>query len=335
MFSRPQVSIIIPVYNMQDELPKCLESVVCQTFTDYEVLVINDGSTDNTAQIIQNFKEQHPHFMCLTQPNQGVAAARNAGLLRAEGTYVCFLDGDDFLEPHFLQRMVSAAQKTGAEVCLCPRPVYEMPSGKIITEKFTCPPAMVGAEKAAAFESFQAVMSVCGKLVRREWLQKNNICFPLQAVAEDILPSVQMLAHAPKTAFVADTASYYCVGGKNALSSRVQGKFTALFTAFMQAQKCLVSAGLYAACARGFENVRLTCLLSHISAFSLTAEEWQLAVENRAELLAVPLGLLRGRAAVLKVQFFLLKLCLRCGVSYPRVWAKIARLKKSACGKRV
>ena len=101
MFSRPQVSIIIPVYNMQDELPKCLESVVCQTFTDYEVLVINDGSTDNTSQIIQNFKEQHPHFMCLTQPNQGVAAARNAGLLRAEGTYVCFLDGDDFLEPHF------------------------------------------------------------------------------------------------------------------------------------------------------------------------------------------------------------------------------------------
>ena len=110
MFSRPQVSIIIPVYNMQDELPKCLESVVCQTFTDYEVLVINDGSTDNTAQIIQNFKEQHPHFMCLTRPNQGVAGARNAGLLRAEGTYVCFSDGDDFLEPHFLQRMVSAAQ---------------------------------------------------------------------------------------------------------------------------------------------------------------------------------------------------------------------------------
>lgn len=335
MFSRPQVSIIIPVYNMQDELPKCLESVVCQTFTDYEVLVINDGSTDNTAQIIQNFKEQHPHFMCLTQPNQGVAAARNAGLLRAEGTYVCFLDGDDFLEPHFLQRMVSAAQKTGAEVCLCPRPVYEISTGKISPEKFACPPAMVGAEKAAVFESFQAVMSVCGKLVRREWLQKNNICFPLQAVAEDILPSVQMLAHAPKAAFVADTASYYCVGGKNALSSRVQGKFTALFTAFMQAQKCLVSAGLYAACARGFENVRLTCLLSHISAFGLTAEEWQLAVENRAELLAVPLGLLRGRSAVLKVQFFLLKLCLRCGVSYPRVWAKIARLKKSACGKRV
>lgn len=335
MFSRPQVSIIIPVYNMQDELPKCLESVVCQTFTDYEVLVINDGSTDNTAQIIQNFKEQHPHFMCLTQPNQGVAAARNAGLLRAEGTYVCFLDGDDFLEPHFLQRMVSAAQKNGADVCLCPRPVYEINTGKVSPEKFTCPPVMCGEEKAAAFESFQSVMSVCGKLVRREWLQKNNIRFPLQAVAEDILPSVQMLAHAPKVAFVADTASYYCVGGKNTLSSRVQGKFTALFTAFMQAQKCLVSAGLYAACAYGFENVRLTCLLSHISAFGLTAEEWQLVVGNRAELLAVPLGLLCGRAAGLKVQFFLLKLCLRCGVSYPRVWAKIARLKKSACGKRV
>ena len=71
MFSRPQVSIIIPVYNMQDELPKCLESVVCQTFTDYEVLVINDGSTDNTAQIIQNFKEQHPHLCALRNPIKG------------------------------------------------------------------------------------------------------------------------------------------------------------------------------------------------------------------------------------------------------------------------
>ena len=335
MFHRPQVSIIIPVYNMQDELPKCLESVVCQTFTDYEVLVINDGSTDNTAQIIQNFKEQHPHFMCLTQPNQGVAAARNAGLLRAEGTYVCFLDGDDFLEPHFLQRMVLAAQKTGADVCFCPQPVYEMRTGKIIAEKFTCPPVMRGAQKAAAFESFQAVMSVCSKLVRREWLQKNNIRFPLQPVAEDILPSVQMLASASTIAFVADTAGYHCVWGKNTLSSRVQGKFTALFTAFMQARKCLSGEGLYTACARGFENVRLTCLLSHISAFGLTAEEWQFVTENQAELLSVPLRILSGRPAVLRVQFFLLKFCLRCGVSYPRVWAKIARLKKSACGKRV
>lgn len=101
-----KVSIIIPAYNVEKYIPRTLESIKSQTFKDIEVIVINDGSTDNTLTIVKNFlKNVDFSYKIITQKNQGVSAARNRGIKEAKGKYICFLDGDDFYDSFFIGKM--------------------------------------------------------------------------------------------------------------------------------------------------------------------------------------------------------------------------------------
>ena len=106
------ISIVIPLYNKEKSIAKTLESVLVQSYTDYEVIVVDDGSTDNSANVVKDFIA-HIDYRCiddrwtlLTQANAGVSAARNAGILAANGEYVAFLDGDDLWDKDFLKEMV-------------------------------------------------------------------------------------------------------------------------------------------------------------------------------------------------------------------------------------
>ena len=90
MYSRPKISIIIPVYNVEKYLETCLNSVAAQTFKEAEVIVVDDGSTDQSPRIIEKFKQRYSHFICLQQPHQGITAARQKGLSHAEGEKCAF-----------------------------------------------------------------------------------------------------------------------------------------------------------------------------------------------------------------------------------------------------
>lgn len=104
----PTVSVIIPTYNMEPWITDTLHSVLNQSFHDFECIIIDDGSTDNTVSTIQ--KVNDPRLCILQQTNQGVSAARNTGLNHAKGQYIAFLDGDDLWDPSFLQIMLEALQ---------------------------------------------------------------------------------------------------------------------------------------------------------------------------------------------------------------------------------
>lgn len=95
-------SIIIPVYNVERYLKECLDSVLNQTFPDWEAVCINDGSTDGSADILNEYASKDERFIIITQSNEGLSSARNAGMKAAKGEYVLFLDGDDWLEPDAL-----------------------------------------------------------------------------------------------------------------------------------------------------------------------------------------------------------------------------------------
>ena len=99
-------SIVIPVYNVQHFLPKCLKSISSQSFSDYEVICIDDGSTDESLILLREFSNTTDfQFIIIHQENQGLSAARNAGLKVAHGDYILFLDSDDWLEPDALQTL--------------------------------------------------------------------------------------------------------------------------------------------------------------------------------------------------------------------------------------
>lgn len=127
----PKISVIIPVFNTHLYLEQCLKSVSEQTFTDWEALVVNDGSTDDSALIINKWIERDSRFHILSQPNSGLSAARNTGLKHANGKYIFFLDSDDFLSPNALNDLYQVAEKERLDLTMCSFYEYDAISNSV------------------------------------------------------------------------------------------------------------------------------------------------------------------------------------------------------------
>lgn len=121
-----KITIIIPVYNAEEFLEECLCSAVSQTIEEKEIICIDDGSSDKSGCILEQYQKKYPYIKVFTQKNEGSGAARNLGLKAASGKYVCFLDADDFyLDCHALEKMVYACENNGVQVCAGLRKIYE------------------------------------------------------------------------------------------------------------------------------------------------------------------------------------------------------------------
>ncbi|MCH5327160.1 MAG: glycosyltransferase [Duncaniella sp.] len=106
----PKVSVIIPVYNKVDRLLLCLESVIGQTYTDFEIIAVDDGSTDGSGEILDQVAQREKRLIVIHKPNGGVSSARNKGIELSSGDYLCFVDADDTVKPEFLHNLISAAE---------------------------------------------------------------------------------------------------------------------------------------------------------------------------------------------------------------------------------
>ena len=107
----PLVSVIIPVFNTEDYLGQCLDSAVNQTLKDIEIICINDGSTDHSPAILEEYQAKDPRVVIISQDNRGLSAARNCGMIKARGKYVYFLDSDDYVDSETLKRSTELAEK--------------------------------------------------------------------------------------------------------------------------------------------------------------------------------------------------------------------------------
>ncbi|MBD5180352.1 MAG: glycosyltransferase family 2 protein [Bacteroidales bacterium] len=112
----PEISIIVPVYNVEKYLRECLDSIESQTFKDWECIVVDDGSPDGSRSICEEFVARDPRYVLVEQVNGGLSAARNSGLEIARGKYISFIDSDDTVYPQFLERMHEVMVETGADV---------------------------------------------------------------------------------------------------------------------------------------------------------------------------------------------------------------------------
>lgn len=113
------ISVIVPVYNLEDKVYRCLNSLMEQTYTNVEIIVIDDGSTDGTGQICKGLMERDKRISYIFQENQGVSVARNRGLDSCKGEYILFVDGDDFVEKEHIQKLHEAAIDNGADISIC------------------------------------------------------------------------------------------------------------------------------------------------------------------------------------------------------------------------
>ena len=114
-----KVSIIVPVFNAEHTLPRCLDSLVNQTYRNIELILVNDGSSDSSKYICERYAEKYPFIHVINQKNSGPATARNRGIDVAGGKYICFADADDYMENCMIEKMVEAAEKNNVEMVIC------------------------------------------------------------------------------------------------------------------------------------------------------------------------------------------------------------------------
>lgn len=181
-------SIIIPVYNVEQYLCDCLDSVVMQSYPDYEVICVNDGSTDGSLAILKEYEKNYLQITVITQQNRGLSGARNAGIQAAQGDYLFFLDSDDWIEPNTLE--VLAQKQSGEDlICFNGRRVFE--DGRIEE-----PDAGISENQLSGWEYYNKYALVPRKfhfvctvlrLYRREYLLKNNLFFEEGIYHEDNL----------------------------------------------------------------------------------------------------------------------------------------------------
>ncbi len=116
---QPLISIIVPVYNTEQYLDKCVDSIVNQTYTNLEIILIDDGSPDNCGDICDEWAKKDSRIKVIHKPNGGLSSARNAGLDNSTGEYIGFIDSDDVIEPEMYEKMLKNIQNTHADVCMC------------------------------------------------------------------------------------------------------------------------------------------------------------------------------------------------------------------------
>jgi len=119
----PLVSVIIPVYNMERYLGKCMDSVLRQTYGNIEILLINDGSTDGSGRICDEYAERDKRIVVKHQPNSGASASRNKGIDLASGEYLAFVDSDDYILPNMIEKLVALCSRFNADIAICE--IYE------------------------------------------------------------------------------------------------------------------------------------------------------------------------------------------------------------------
>ena len=231
----PYISIIIPVYNSAKNLRKCLSSILNQSFKDYEVIVIDDGSSDNSYSIIEEYQRSYPCIRAFKHTNHGVSYTRNFGLLQTKGKYICFIDSDDWIESDYLKVFVSAIQKEPDADYVIQGILYDF--GKGITKPlFTYPDEYISGCNliAKAIPKYRLLHDGCpvSKLFKREIVQERHLTFNERlSMHEDHLFVLDYIAYIKSVYLTSATMYHYNRNdNENSLSHRVHAP-TQLFEA--------------------------------------------------------------------------------------------------------
>lgn len=202
----PKVSIIIPVYNTEKYLRECLDSVVSQTLKDIEIICINDGSTDNSLQILKEYAQNDNRIKIIDKENGGISFARNTGLQSATGKYVGFVDSDDWIELNFYEKLYNTAIKYGADIALTEiiRTNNNRHFFNLKKEKFAD-----NTQKKFKLAKIPQYNYVWNKIYNREKLLKINIPFEEGIAFEDINWSPRVLYYMGRLVTVPDTKYFY------------------------------------------------------------------------------------------------------------------------------
>ena len=220
----PAISVLVPIYNSCQYLPACLDSLARQTFTDIEIICIDDCSTDNSLAIARSYAATDGRFQVFSQPiHQGIANIRNLLLEKASAEYIAFVDADDVVSPKYLEILYKEAVKQNADIVRCLYNLWNVQTNQQIPcEK--CYKGFLRKEPdGKPINRLQAALDdtqVWLKLIRLDVIRKNQIKFLPNTLAEDISFEILLYQYAERICFLPQHLYVYRMGNPNSLSAR-------------------------------------------------------------------------------------------------------------------
>ena len=295
-----KVSIIIPVYNAEKYLGKCLESLLSQTLQEMEIICVDDGSSDGSPEILKRFQERDGRVRILTQENQYAGAARNNGMKEAQGEYLLFLDADDFFENTLLEKVYNQGKKMEADIVLFGAKQYNDKTGIVSPASWyfkrdALPRENPFSGKTENTDVFALVTPApWTKLFRREFVEKQGLSFQGLQNSNDVYFVLTALALAEKITYVDEELVFYRVGMKGSLQGSKSLHPDCFIEAYAGVYHELQRRGIYERYEEGFMNI----LLSGCAHNLRTVTDWELRrriCERMAESEFAEMGLMERR----------------------------------------
>lgn len=203
-----KVSVIVPVYNVEEYLQECLDSLVSQTLDEIEIICVNDGSTDNSLTLLNEYASKYPKIKVINRENGGLSAARNTGMKEAKGKYIGFVDSDDWVDYDFFEKLFMSAENNNASIAAC----------GIVRTKGRKTRINISYNEEILYTDIQDKIKICNipkycyvwnKIYKREELEKNNIEFVEGINFEDVRFTIRAVYFLKELVTVPETNYYY------------------------------------------------------------------------------------------------------------------------------
>lgn len=215
-YMQPLVSVIVPVYKVEKYLKNCLNSLINQTYKNWEAILVDDGSPDSSGEICEDYAARDPRFKVIHKPNGGLSSARNAGIDISGGKYVFFLDSDDFLHCNALEKLTEYAEQTNTDIVQC-----DFLRGTDVIFPEILEASFLDYDNHSIFTSFAAKIITCGKLYKRNVI--GDIRFPEGLINEDDFTTWKFYYNSRKIA-VTNTPYYYYTVNPSSIMANQQRK---------------------------------------------------------------------------------------------------------------
>lgn len=211
------ISIILPVYNTERYLPETIDSILNQSYTDFELIAINDGSTDQSLSILKEYAEKDARVRLIDKPNSGVSDTRNRGISVSKGDYLCFIDADDIIAPYYLESLMRIANEHFADYVVCQYKTFHR--NVSFTSDKNEQAAVEHITSSTKLLSTGIMTSVYTKMIKRGLIVENNISFDTRMSYGEDLFFCWKCFYAAKNVWITDRILYgYRLSGESAIN---------------------------------------------------------------------------------------------------------------------
>ena len=330
MPNKPEVSLIIPVYNVESYLKQCLDSVINQTFKDIEIIIVNDCSCDSSLQIIKEYQQKDERIVLINlQENKGQGNARNEGLKIAKGNYITFIDSDDWVRVDYIETLYKTIKEHNVDLAIANISTYNNITGKISHIKF--PPTIYNNLNTKAIKSIilkqRMIWSSCSKIYKKSFILNNNIFFK-QILMEDILFNYEVILKTDNIILTDKNLYYYRIKRNLSTMENKSNRIYSCVNVFKNIKQMLINNNQLEKFKSSFYSYGYLCFAAEIEVSSLSKKELnKIIVELKNTVFDDRNTILiyNDEQFIYKCRLFLFNLCLKYNISYVVIGKAIRR----------